>query len=110
MIIKNITNQTYLAKDAKFCLALKDKLLGLLDKNHPPTLIFKTRFGIHTFMLKATIDVLILNNNKQIVKIKENLPPNSLFFWNPKYNLVIELPPNTIKKSQTKLGDKIHFS
>lgn len=110
MIIKNLTKKTTLSKDAKFATSLKDKSLGLLLPTNPKTLIFKTRFGIHTFGLKKPIDVLVLNQKFKVIKIKKSLKPNRFFFWNPKYNLIIELPASILLKTNTQLGDLISLT
>lgn len=76
----------------------------------PKAIIFNTRFGIHTFFLKFPIDLIILNKDNRVIKIKEEVFPNRIVFWNPKYNLVIELPRGSINKSKTKKGDLIEFN
>lgn len=96
-----------MAEKAKECTSLLDKSLGLFVKSNPRCLMFKTRFGIHTLFLKETIDVLVLDKKGKVVKMGNSLRPNSFFFWNPKYNLVIEFPEGTIKKTETDLGDLI---
>jgi uncharacterized protein len=93
-------------KDAKLANSFLDQLLGLHRKSNPRTLIFKTRFGIHTFFLKESIDVIILDSGLIVVKIA-TIKPNKIFFWNPKYDTVIELPKGFIKKSKLKLGDNV---
>lgn len=107
MIIKNLTKKTLLTDNAKICTSFLDTFLGLLNKNNPNTLIFNTRFGIHTLFLKSSIDVLILDTHNKVVKLKTNLSPNRFFIWNPKYFKVIELPSGTIKKTKTKLKDQL---
>ena len=86
---------------------LKEKVQGLIGKNNPFSLMIKTHFGIHTFGLKFPIDVLILDNKNKIVSIKENLKPNNIFMWNPKYNKVIELPSETIRKKAIKINNTV---
>lgn len=107
MIIKNLTKKIIISKDAKFAASFLDRLFGLLIKSNPRSLIFKTRFGIHTFFLKEPIDVVILDKNYKVVKLKVNLKPNRLFFWNPKYFWVIELPKGRIKTNKILLGSKL---
>lgn len=108
MRVVNKTQNTILSENPKFLNNLVDKSLGLIsDPNQ--TLIFKTRFGIHTFFLKKPIDVLILDKNRSVKKMKSNLKPWKLFFWNPSFDQVIELYIGTIQKSKTKLGDIIKF-
>lgn len=98
--------RTNLSIKGKFANSLLDKFLGLHRKSNPKILIFKTRFGIHTFFLKEAIDVIVLDSGSRVVK-KATLKPNKLFFWNPKYSTVIELPKGFIKKSKIKLRDKL---
>jgi uncharacterized protein len=88
----------------KAAASLKDKIQGLIGKDKPFALMIKTHFGIHTFGLKFPIDVLILNNQNKVVSMKENLEPNRIFLWNPKYEKVIELPQGTVKKKRLKIG------
>lgn len=87
----------------------KEKLVGLIGQQKPQALFFKTRFGIHTFGLKFPIDIIILDKNNKVVKIKINLGPNKLFFWNPVYNRVIELPRVKIAKNNISLGKIIQL-
>lgn len=109
MKIANSSNNSVLSTDLKYAVSFGDNLFGLFKKSNPRSLLFKTRFGIHTFFLKNPIDVIVLDDKFKIVKLKTVLP-NRLFFWNPKFNMVIELPPETIKKSNTKIGDLLNFS
>lgn len=110
MTIKNLTKNTVLSKDAKFAKSFKNRLFGLLLKSNPGTLIFKTRFGIHTFFLREPIDILILDSNKKVIKLKKDLKPNKFFFWNPKFQIVIELPCKTIINTKTTHSDKLDLS
>ncbi len=86
--------------------SFSDRLLGLLKKSNSGPLLFKTRFGIHTFGLKKEIDVIVLNLDKRVVKFA-TVKPNRLFFWNPKYNLILEFPKGGIKKNRIKINDLI---
>lgn len=106
MVLNNFSQKTILSYECKIATSLPDLLFGLLIKrNH--TLLLKTRFGIHTIGLSKSIDVIVLNSAWKVVKFRKNLPPNRIFFWNPVFNLVIELPGGSIEKSNTKLGDQI---
>ena len=107
MQVLNKTSKTLISKECKKAESLWDQFFGLLNPKNPCSLLFETRFGIHTFFLKQNIDILVLNNNLKVVKIKKSLKPNRLFFWNPSYNLVLELPFGVIKKSGTKIGDQL---
>lgn len=91
----------------KYLKSIQEKTLGLLMFNKPLPVMFKTRFGIHTFGLQYPIDIIILNNKNVTVKLCHKLPPNRLFFWNPKYDKVIELPEGFIDKYRIKFGQII---
>lgn len=87
--------------------SLKEKITGLIGKNNPYNLMFKTHFGIHTFGLKFPIDVLILNDESEVVAMKKDLKPNRIYLWNPIYERVIELPNGTVDTKKIKLRDPI---
>lgn len=106
MILYNQSKRVALSRDIKEAKSVFDKVFGLLNKKNPKSLIFKTRFGIHTFFLKEPIDIIVLNNNSQVIKVK-TINPYSLFFYNPVHIAVIELPKGTIKKTQTTIGDSL---
>lgn len=86
-----------------------DKITGLIGKKEAEPLFIRTRFGIHTFGLSFPLDILILDKNYKVVLIKPNLPPNKLFFWNPKYDMIVELPAGTLIRERIKIGDKINL-
>ncbi|MCL5733923.1 MAG: DUF192 domain-containing protein, partial [Patescibacteria group bacterium] len=78
---------------------------GLIGAEKAEPMLFKTRWGIHTFGVRFPIDVVIFGKNGLVVKIKAGLKPGKLFFWNPKFCDVLELPEGAIKKSGLKIGD-----
>lgn len=87
-----------------------ERFVGLIGSKKPYPFLIHTRWGIHTFGMKYPIDVLILNNKGIIVKMRLSLAPNNTFFWNPRYNIVVELPSNSIKKMNIKLRDHVDIS
>lgn len=107
MTIKNLTKNTIISKKVLLAKSISDKIFGMIFARNSDGLILKTRFGIHTFFMKNPTDVLILDSSKKIVRIRLNLGSNKIFVWNPKFNYVIELPANSVKKSKTELGDSL---
>jgi uncharacterized membrane protein (UPF0127 family) len=93
-------------KEAK---GLIQKGIGLINKP-PEPLLLRTRFGIHTFGMQYPIDVIILDAKNKVVKKKERLLPNRIFVWSPRYNTVIELPGDSIKKYNISVSDILQFS
>ncbi len=85
----------------------KNKAVGLISAKKAHPVFFKTHFGIHTFGLKFPIDILILDKNNSVVTMIENIKPNRIYFWNPKFKNVIELPEGEIKKNNIKLNSKV---
>lgn len=106
MKIKNLTKNVVLSKDAKYCQDFWDRAFGLLLQSNPKSLLFKTRFGIHTIGMKNPINIIVLDDNFKVNKIK-TLLPNRFYFWHPKYQWVLELPVGLTSK--ISLGDKLDF-
>ena len=92
---------------AKLFSSERQRALGLIPYKKAFPVLFKTRFGIHTFGMKFAIDVIVLDKENRVVKMAQNLKPKNVFFWNPKYNLVLELPAGFIKDKRIKLGSKL---
>ena len=92
-----------------YAKTLHEKVIGLIGAKEPRALLLKTRFGIHTFGVRFPLDILILDKQHKVVKIKRSLETYRLFFWNQQFDTVIELPHGTIEKKDIKLGDSINF-
>ena len=90
-------------------LNIVDKIIGLIGKKDFQPLLIRTRFGIHTVGMRVPIDVMILDNKNKVVSFRKNLSQNKLFFWNPKYNTVIELPFGFIEKKKIAIGQRINI-
>lgn len=91
----------------KKLISSKQKTLGLIGSKKAYPVSFKTRFGIHTFGLNFPIDVLILDKNNKVFSIRANLSPNRIYVWNPRFDIVIELPVGFVSNSKIKIGDRI---
>lgn len=107
MKVFNQTRQTIIAEKIIIPKTLLERTIGLLKYKTPAAMLLKTRFGIHTLDMKYPIDVLILDKQNRVVRLKENLKPNRIFLWNPQYKTVIELPSGMITKTETQIGDII---
>lgn len=106
MILSN-SHHRIISSNAQLATSFLERLLGLLDSRNSRYLIFRTRFGLHTFFLETPIDVILLDNQNRIVKLKPRLFPNHLFLYHPRYTTVIEMPFGTITKFDLSLNDKI---
>lgn len=108
-MIKNVTKNTLISQNHDIANKFLDKTLGLLKKESNSCLVIKTRFGIHTIGIKNSIDIIVLDRKNNVVGLRENLSPQRIFIWNPKFDTVIEMPSGSIKKSSTTLGDLLTF-
>lgn len=107
MIIKNKTNGKILSENAVKAKTYKQRAFGLLLAKKAATMIFQTRFGIHTLFMKYPIDVLVLDKENKIAALKRDLKPNRIFVWNIKHDTIIELPAGIIQNSSSNIGDQI---
>jgi Uncharacterized conserved protein len=84
-----------------------EKARGLMFLNSIKPIYFKTRWGIHTLFLKNKIDVLILDNENKVYKLKVALKPWRIFIWNPKFYKVLELPTGYIVHKNIRPRDSV---
>jgi uncharacterized membrane protein (UPF0127 family) len=107
MILTNQTRHTTVSTDCQIANSFMDRLLGLLRPTSPQSLIFFTRWGIHTFFMTKSIDILVLDQKWAVVKVTHSFPANQFYFYPPQYRIIIELPDGALARSRTVLGDKI---
>jgi hypothetical protein len=107
--IFNLSKKTLVSYNAKQLNSLVSSAIGLIGEKSPKAVVLRTSFGIHTFGVRFPLDILILDKDMVVRKSQENLKRNRFFFWDPRFNLVIELPSGTINKTRTTVGDKIEF-
>ncbi len=93
----------------KHLRTFRERAIGLIGTNKPSPVFFQTRFGIHTFGMTYAIDVVILNQDNEVIKVVEALKPNRIFLWSPLFNKVLELPTGSIKTHSIKKGTKVAF-
>ena len=105
MLLYNSTRGTVLSQELKKVSGFSESARGLLDSSNPRSIMLKTRFGIHTFFMKEAIDVLVLDTNFVVRRVRSSLKPFRFFFWNPIYPYVVELPAGSIGTSKTSEGD-----
>lgn len=108
MKLSNTTRNTTLTTNLELVTSV-NKIRGLIGEKKSKSILFYTRFGVHTFFMKHPIDIIVLTDDNLVVSFKENLKPNHLFFWNPRYKTIIELPAGVIQISQTQPGDMLQY-
>jgi len=112
-MITNKTRKTLIAETHYNFKSPVSKAIGLMFSMNPKNLIFifkKERIvPLHMFFVFCSIDVLFLDKNKKVVDLKENFRPFTFYTPKAKAKYVIELPKETIKKTNTRINDKIFF-
>lgn len=107
MKVINKTKKTLLHDNIKKANTMEEKMRGLLDAIETDAMLFDTRWGIHTFGMKFSIDCAICDGEGRVQKIRQALNPQKFFFWNPVYKRVYEFPSGTLRKTNTEVGDYI---
>jgi uncharacterized membrane protein (UPF0127 family) len=64
--------------------------------------------GVHSFWMKFSIDVVYLNRDKTVRKIRHGMKPWKVSFCLPAHS-VLELPAGTAARTNTQLGDQLVF-
>lgn len=116
-MIKNTTQNKIIISKQKIANNFCSRALGLMFSSKNKFnfgLIFdlerETTVGssLHMFFVFYSINVIFLNKDKEIVDIKENFKPFTLYSTKEKCKYIIELPISITKKHY-KLGDKISW-
>jgi uncharacterized membrane protein (UPF0127 family) len=64
--------------------------------------------AVHTFGMRFPIDLVYLDRKKRVKKLRSDVLPGRLSACLSAHS-VLELPPGTIRASQTQLGDTLEF-
>ena len=113
-MIKNKSNGKLISIEKKVCKNVFSKLKGLMfekEIKEPLVFVFKKNnyIALHMCFVFFPIDVLFLDENKIVVDKKENFLPWTFYTSKEKALYAIELDYGIIKKTKTKVGDKIEF-
>lgn len=107
----NKTKNIILEKEYKICNNFLSQLKGLMF-SRKKTLIFdfkkEKKISLHMLFVFFPINVLFLNNNKEIVEIKK-LNPFTFYKSNESSRYIIEIPSKWFNKYNVDIGDKIEF-
>lgn len=110
--ILNLTRKTVLATSIEVADRGATRRKGLLGRNSLPAgegLWIIPCESVHTFGMRFPIDLVYLDRNKRVKKIRSAVPPWRLSACLSAHS-VIELTEGTIRSTQTRPGDKLEFS
>lgn len=109
--IFNKTKSTYLALDGRLAATFFERLLGLMFRasiGRDEALIFRNVNSIHMLFMRFPIDVLYLDGDNKVLKVKHSLKP-----WRMssciRAKVTLELPAKRALESATDIGDTLEF-
>ncbi len=83
-------------------------LLGISKMDRETGLWICPCEAIHTFGMKMAIDVIFLDREYRVKKIRQQMGPNRISFC-VTASSVVELPAGTLSASGTQLNDRLEF-
>ena len=113
--VYNRTRETFMATEAAVADGYFSRLVGLLGKTKrwarfgAGLWIVPSR-GVHTIGMLFPIDLVFLNKGKEVVHIEEHVRPFRVSKISLKAVSVLELPPHTIYRTGTQIGDQLEIS
>ena len=113
--VYNKTRETFVATEAVVANSYLRRLVGLLGKtkrwaHFGAGLWIVPSQGVHTIGMLFSIDLLFLNKEKEVVHVEELVRPFRISRVSFKASSVLELPPYTIYRTGTKVGDRLEIS
>ncbi len=113
--VYNQTRETFIATEATVADSYFTRLVGLLGKTrrwaqHGKGLWIVPSRGVHTIGMLFPIDLIFLSENKEVVHIEEYVRPFRISKVSLKAASVLELPPHTIYRSRTQVGDRFEIA
>jgi uncharacterized protein len=112
--VYNTTRETFVATRASVADEYLSRLVGLLGKTRRWAqpgrgLWIVPSCGVHTIGMLFAIDAVFLDREKRVIHLEESLRPFAVSKVVLKAHSVLELPPHTIFRTGTRLGDELEI-
>lgn len=112
--VYNKTREAFVATDASVADTYLRRLVGLLGRTKRwirpgQGLWIVPSLGVHTIGMLFPIDLVFLDQNRRVVHIEEHVRPFALSKVCLKANSVLELPPHTVFRTGTRVGDVLEI-
>ena len=112
--VYNKTRETFVATKAKVADGYLSRLVGLLGKTARwaragQGLWIVPSHGVHTIGMLFAIDLIFLDTTKQVVHVEEHVRPFRISRVSLKATSVLELPPHTVFRTGTRVGDQFEI-
>ena len=113
--VYNKTRETFIATEATVADSYFTRLIGLLGKTRGWAQLGKGLWivpsrGVHTIGMLFPIDLIFLSKEKEVVHVEEHVRPFRISKVSLKAMSVLELPPHTIYRSRTQVGDRFEIA
>lgn len=115
VFVYNRTREAFIATEAAVADSYVRRLVGLLGKTKrwakvgTGLWIVPSR-GVHTIGMMFPIDLVFLSKEKEVVHVEEYVRPFRISKVSLKASSVLELPPHTIYRTGTRVGDQLEIS
>jgi uncharacterized membrane protein (UPF0127 family) len=114
VFIYNKTREAFLATEANVADGYFSRLIGLLGKTsrwaRPGRgLWIVPSHGVHTIGMLFSIDLVFLDSKNTVVHVEEVVRPFRISAVSLKASSVLELPPHTIFRTGTRVGDELEI-
>jgi uncharacterized membrane protein (UPF0127 family) len=115
LYVYNKTRETFVATEALLADNYLRRLVGLLGKTRRWAQLGRGLWivpsrGVHTIGMLFPIDLIFLGKDKEVVYVEEYVRPFRISKVSLKATSVLELPPHTIYRSGTKIGDQLEIA
>jgi len=112
--VYNKTRETFVVTEAQVADSYFTRLVGLLGKGKRWAqlgngLWIVPSSGVHTFGMLFPLDLIFLGKNKEVVRVEEHVRPFRLRVL-LKAASVLEVPPHTVFRSRTQVGDQLEIA
>lgn len=114
MPVKNVTRNSVIATKSRLADSALKRVIGLMfSRQTGSAMILKFNrempVSLHTFFVFFPIDILFVDGRAQVAELVEGMQPFTTYVGKSKAKYVVELPAGAIKKSRTRVGDRIAF-
>ncbi len=112
--VYNQTRDTFVATEVAVANTYLRRLVGLLGKTRRWArpgrgLWIVPSHGVHTVGMLFPIDLIFLDQSKRVVHVEEHVRPFSISKISIKASSVLELPPHTVFRTGTRVGDRLEI-
>ena len=114
MYVYNKTRETFVATNASVADSYLGRLVGLLGRTSRwarpgQGLWIVPSYGVHTIGMLFSIDIVFLDRSNHVVHVEEHVRPFRISKVILKADSVLELPPHTVFRTRTHVGDLLEI-